>query len=182
MLYKLRVLIDYEKDVFREILIRSDQTFMDLNKAIISAFDFTGDQLTSFYMSNEDWDKGEEIVQFEMGDDEEARSMDNTRLEEMLTSKKQKALFVYDFLRLWIFYIELIAIEKDNGDGQYPKVVNSIGTAPKEEEKSIDFEMPFDHIGEDSELDPELEDLLRGSDDDDDESDYIDPDDISSYY
>ncbi len=182
MLYKLRVLIDYEKDVFREILIRSDQHFIDLNYAIIKAFEFSGDQMTSFYMSNEDWEKGEEIVQFEMDSEDEVRSMENTTLEEMFNAKKKNALFVYDFLRLWIFYIELISIDKKESHGDYPMVVASIGIPPNEEEKSIDFEMPSDHIGEDDELDPELRELLGGGDDDDDESDYIDPDDMSSYY
>jgi hypothetical protein len=182
MLYKLRVLIDYEKDVFREILIRSDQHFIDLNYAIIKAFQFSGDQMSSFYISNEDWEKGEEIVQFEMDAEDEIRSMENTRLDEIINAKNKNVLFVYDFLRLWIFYIELISINKNIPLGDYPVVIASIGTPPNEEEKSIDFEMPSDHIGEDDELDPELRELLGGGDDDDDESDYIDPDDMSSYY
>lgn len=181
MTYKFRVLIDYEKDVFREIEIRSDQSFLDLNNAIISSFSFKGDQMASFYMSNEDWDKGEEIVLFEMGDEDEAKNMTDTLLKDMISSKNEKILYIYDFLRLWIFYIELIAVTTEDENKDYPFLVNSIGTAPKEEDKSLDFEMPVDHIGEDSELDPELKDLL-GGDDDDDEPDYIDPNDIANFY
>jgi hypothetical protein len=181
MRYHFRVLIDYEKDVFREIAIRSDQTFMDLHHSIIKAFDFKGDQMASFYMSNDDWDKGEEIAQFDMGEDAETRSMENTLLSDLLKKKNQKVLYVYDFLRFWIFYIELISLSPVNEKENYPILLNGIGTAPDEESKSIDFEMPKGRIGEDDELDPELQDLL-GGDDDDDESDYIDPNDISNYY
>ena len=181
MIYKFRVLIDYEKDVFREIEIRSDQTFLDLNHAIISAFTFKGDQMASFYMSNDDWDKGEEIVLFEMGDEDEAKNMADTLLKDMVSNKIEKILYIYDFLRLWIFYIELVSESSADENTKYPILVNSIGTAPEEEDKSMDFEMPVDHIGEDSELDPELKDLL-GGDDDDDEPDYIDPNDISNFY
>ena len=110
MRYHFRVLIDYEKDVFREIALRSDQSFMDLSNTIIKAFEFKGDQMASFYMSNDDWDKGEEIVQFDMGEDEAVRSMENTTLSDLLSNKNQKVLYVYDFLRFWIFYIELIKI------------------------------------------------------------------------
>lgn len=181
MLYHFRVLIDYEKDVFREIAIRSDQNFMDLNHSIINSFDFKGDQMASFYMSNDDWDKGEEIVQFDMEEDGSSRSMEKTLLSDLLDKKNQKVLYIYDFLRFWIFYVELISISDSVEKVNYPILINSIGTSPEEESKSMDFEMPQDHIGEDSELDPELRDLM-GGDDEDDEQDYIDPNDLSSFY
>jgi hypothetical protein len=179
MRYHFRVLIDYEKDVFREIALRSDHTFMDLSNSIIKAFSFKGDQMTSFYLSNDDWDKGEEIVQFDMGDDEAVRNMEKTLLSDLLAKKGQKVLYIYDFLRFWIFYIELINVSALNEGEEYPLLINSIGTAPDEESKSIDFEMPKDHMGEDEELDPELKDLMGGDDDDDE---YFDPNDLSDYY
>lgn len=181
MIYKFRVLIDYEKDVFREIEIRSDQKFMQLNDAILSAFSFSGEQMASFYMSNEDWDKGEEIMQFDMGDDETSHSMDNTLLSEMVKDVNQKLLYIYDFLRLWIFYLELVSITEEEENINYPILAGQFGIAPKEGDKSLDFEMPQDHIGEDSELDPELRDLL-GENEDDDESGDIDPNDLASFY
>jgi hypothetical protein len=179
MLFTFRVLIDYEKDVFRDVICRDDQTFMEFSKAIISAFDFSGDQMSSFYMSNDNWDKGEEIVQFDMGFEEESKSMENTLLKDMVAAKDQKILYIYDFLKLWIFYIELTSIES-NKVGEYPQVLSRIGISPKEDDKSDDFEMPQDHIGEDAELDPELRDLMGGSDEDDQE--YIDPNDLSNFY
>lgn len=181
MLYHFRVLIDYEKDVFREIAIRSDQTFMDLSHSIISSFEFKGDQMASFYLSNDDWDKGEEIVQFDMEEEGASRCMQKTLLSDLLDKKNQKVLYVYDFLRFWIFYIELISFSDIDEKVKYPILVNSIGITPDEESKSMDFEMPQDHIGEDSELDPELRDLMGGNDDDD-EQDYIDPNDLASFY
>ncbi len=179
MLYTFRVLIDYEKDVFRDITCRQDQSFAMLNNAIIEAFDFSGDQMSSFYMSNDDWDKGEEIVQFNMGDEDELKSMESTLLKDMIKDNDQKILFIYDFLKLWIFYIELISISEEK-EGDYPQITSRLGISPKEDEKSADFEMPQDHIGEDAELDPELRDLLGGNDDD--EPDYIDPNDLSNFY
>ena len=137
--------------------------------------------MSSFYMSNDDWDKGEEIVQFDMGEEEDIKTMENTKLDDLVQQKNQKVLYIYDFLRFWIFYIELIGIADEDENATYPLLVNSIGIAPKEETKSADFEMPQAHIGEDSELDPELKDLL-GGDEDDDEPDYIDPNDLASFY
>lgn len=179
MLYTFRILIDYEKDVFRDVICRQDQSFMDLNKAIIEAFSFKGDQMTSFYMSNENWDKGEEIVQFDMGFEDEVKIMETTLLKDMVKEDDQKILFIYDFLKLWIFYIELISVSEEK-KGDYPQITNRLGISPKEDEKTEDFEMPQDHIGEDSELDPELRDLLSGNEDD--ETDYIDPNDLANFY
>ena len=51
--YVFRVLIDYEKDVFRDIQIKSTQTFTEFHQAIQEAFDFDGEQMSSFYLSNE---------------------------------------------------------------------------------------------------------------------------------
>jgi hypothetical protein len=116
-----------------------------------------------------------------MGEDAETRSMENTLLSDLLKKKDQKVLYIYDFLRFWIFYIELISISAIDEKENYPLLLNGIGTSPDEESKSIDFEMPKGRIGEDDELDPELQDLL-GGDDDEDESDYIDPNDISNFY
>ena len=179
VVYNFRVTIDFEKDVVRDIAIRSDQSFLELNDVIISSFEFKGDQMCSFFMSNEDWDKGEEIVLFDMGHEENSlstRIMENTLLNDMIKKSDEKILYVYDFLRMWVFSIELLSKGEVNDKGSYPHVINSIGDAPDETDKSLEFDMPVDFLDEDDEeMDPELRDLLG---DFDDESDYIDPDEL----
>ncbi len=66
--YKFRVLIDTleEENAFRDIVIDSSFTFDKLHEGINNAFDFNGDQVASFYLSNEDWDKGQEIGLMDM--------------------------------------------------------------------------------------------------------------------
>ena len=63
---QLRVLVDYEKDVFRDIEIRSDDTFMTLHEMIQQSFGFDNSQMASFYVSNADWEKGQEITLMEV--------------------------------------------------------------------------------------------------------------------
>ena len=43
------------------MLLSIDDNFESFFNAIIRAYDFQGDQMASFYISNENWDKGEEI-------------------------------------------------------------------------------------------------------------------------
>ena len=103
--YKFRVVIDTDDDVFRDIVILENQNFEDLHFAVIHAFGFEGDQMASFYMSNEEWEKGEEIGLMDMsfGDEKGPKDMKSTVIESQIESKHQKILYVYDFLKMWIF-------------------------------------------------------------------------------
>jgi len=184
IVYNFRITLDFEKDVTRDIEVRSDQSFFEFHRMIIKAFGFTGDQMCSFFMSNEDWDKGEEIVLFDMGFEESEntpRMMENTQLTELINKRDEKMLYVYDFLRMWVFMIELTDETMPKKEVVYPRIVKSVGDAPDENEKSLDFEMPVEMIeDEDDNMDPELKDLM---DDFNDESgsEYIDPDELPSY-
>ncbi len=65
-IYKFRVLIEGEKQVFRDIEIKSDQNFEEFHQSILKAFDFDNEQMASFYLSDYDWNKGQEISLFDM--------------------------------------------------------------------------------------------------------------------
>jgi hypothetical protein len=151
---------------------------------IIKAFNFSGDQISSFFMSNEEWDKGEEIVLFDMGfedDVDSPKAMENTQLTEMVNKHDEKLLYVYDFLRMWVFLIELTDENTPEKDVVYPQIVKTIGDAPDENDKSLDFDMPVEMMDdEDDDMDPELKDLMDDSNDEAG-SEYIDPDDLSAY-
>jgi hypothetical protein len=137
--YRFRVLIDSGDDIFRDIELREDQTFEDLHQAIIKAFGFFGDQMTSFYMSNDEWDKGLEIVLLDMGfeDHEATPVMATSVLKNFIELEDQKLIYVYDFLRMWIFYVERINTAPVEEGREYPHTVLSYGEAPKEESKEI---------------------------------------------
>jgi hypothetical protein len=63
-------------------------------------------------MSNEQWEKGLEIPLMDMAGDA-ALSMKSTKLTDMLSKPSEKVLYVYDFMRMWIFYVELMEVKKD---------------------------------------------------------------------
>ena len=60
--YKFRVVIDTDEDIFRDIVILENQNFEDLHFAVIHAFGFEGDQMASFYISDEEWKKEKKLV------------------------------------------------------------------------------------------------------------------------
>ena len=65
---KFRVLLDSndKNEVFRDILISDNDNFESFYHAILNAYQFSDDQMASFYMSNDMWDKGHEISLFDM--------------------------------------------------------------------------------------------------------------------
>ncbi len=175
---KFRILLDTEKnnEVFRDILINEDDNFESLYNAIISAFNFQGDQMASFYISNDEWDKGHEISLMDMnyGDEsinEVATVMSAANLRDFMEKADQKVILVYDFLRMWIFLIELIGRQEENVAA--PLVVLSIGMAPPEDSRIV--------AGEN---DDDLFDSDEFDEDDDDDFDFedgYDDDDMSEY-
>lgn len=140
-IFHLRILLDNSEDVFRDIEIADIASFLDLHEIIIEAFEFSGLEMASFYQSNEYWDKGEEIVQMDTMKDPDqntVRSMAETPIHEMMHEEGDKMLYLYDFMRMWIFYIELLGEVKPRPEAQYPEVVLWVGKAPAEDSKSGD--------------------------------------------
>ncbi len=175
---KFRILLDTEKDneVFRDIVINEDDNFESLYNAIVSAFNFQGDQMASFYISNDEWDKGHEISLMDMnyGDEsinEVAAVMSDAKLRDFMQKEDQKVILVYDFLKMWIFLIELVERPAENVSA--PTVSFSIGIAPPEDSRVVAGEDDDDLFASD-----EMEDE---DDDDFGFEDGYDDDDLSEY-
>ncbi len=196
-IYVFRVILDTEEDVFRDIEVATDSSFEELHSAIKQAFDFEGEEMSSFYMSDEHWNKGTEIPLIDMGlteDITDAFMMSNVKLEDMINSPSEKILYVYDYLRMWCFYVELVSIKKGIPSTIYPKVALVYGDAPAADSKDFDLDLGLVFLPEgeaeegDSESetyrtgDPEIDQYL----DDEDESgneDFGNIDDLDdSYY
>jgi hypothetical protein len=181
---KFRVLLDSkdQEKVFRDILISEDENFESLYKTIIHSFNFNGDQMASFYMSNEDWDKGHEISLMDLAYEDDPTTeipsvMNSATLKNYMESADQKIILVYDFLKMWIFLVELIGVEETSPST--PEITMSIGIAPEESSKEevandLDFSSDLYDSGEEDEDDDygfnEFEDGL--SDEDYDSLDY----------
>ncbi len=132
MVYKFRVILDAEDDVFRDIAILDDATLEDLHNAIVNAFDFDGLELASFYTCDEQWNQDEEISLFDTGDvPGEQKTMNDYQLSELLSEDQTKIIYVYDFINMWTFLVELAAIEDESVGATYPETLFSHGLMPE---------------------------------------------------
>ena len=116
-LLRFRVIIDIEDDVFRDILIDRTSSLEDLHRGILAAFDFGEGEMASFFQSDEDWGRGREVPLMDMGTDDQGNpypSMRTTAIEDLTSAANDRMVYVYDFLRMWCFYVEVIGVE--NGE------------------------------------------------------------------
>ncbi len=168
---KFRVLLDSEKDVeiFRDIEIDENSNFEVFYRSILAAFNFEGQEIGSFFMSNDSWDKGHEISLMDMrysDDDPDMPSvMNEAILKDYVETEDQKIILVYDFLRMWIFLIELI--ERSEKSIDKPLVAMAVGTAPPEDSKLVQDDLFSGEEGEDEEFDEFGEDFEDGYDQED---------------
>lgn len=142
-IYRFRVLIDHPSEAFRDVEIQSEQSFLDLHKAIKDAFGFIGQEMACFYVSDEEWGKGAEIPLADLGfghdGDEVPALMDQVFISDHMRSTNQRFIYAYDFLHLWMFMVELISASEPEDGVAYPRVVMSMKEAPDEHSKEDDL-------------------------------------------
>ena len=91
MIYRLRVILDNDtnEDVLRDIEIDKNSNLTDLHELILLSFNFSADQMASFYTVDEEWNQINEISL--MNFDESTDSMDK---------EPQSKWFFFHFLSL----------------------------------------------------------------------------------
>lgn len=155
MIYRFRIVLDALEDVFRDIEIDAEGTLEDLHNAITQAFEFQGHEMASFYLSDNDWNQGEEIVLFSMTEGKPtSRVMDETDIDTVVSKEKTKMIYVYDFLDMWTFYVELADIVEPESGIAYPNLMYSHGIMPENpprkqfesEEEDLDEEFGAENI------------------------------------
>lgn len=138
MIYKFTIISDESDEFVREIQIDPEATFYDFHEAILASTGYTNDQMTSFFICDDDWEKETEITLEAMDDNPEIDSwvMKETRLNDLIEDEKQKLLYVFDYMTERCFFIELTEIITGK-EIKSAKCTKKAGEAPKQ---IIDFE------------------------------------------
>lgn len=152
MIYKIRIILDAEEDIFRDLEIENTNSLEEFHNAITQAFGFGGNEMASFYTCDEEWNQDEEIALFDMSETgSDVRLMNETQLEDVLTEQNPKLIYVYDFFSMWTFFVELADIVEIEDGRSYPNLLFSFGELPDsppekkfESKPSIDFDDSLD--------------------------------------
>jgi hypothetical protein len=170
--YKFKVNLEDQDNFYREIEILANQTFEDLHKVIIECGDFEGHELASFYLCDSVWKKMQEITLFDMNiDDEDDKeqiemknpllTMDKAKFKNVINDPHQKIIYIYDYLEMWTFLLELYKISEADEKIIYPRIAKSSGKIIKKLK-----EIPVDAGFDDEEMGKEFEDALSSEDKD----------------
>lgn len=132
MQYLIRIISDESEDFRRDILIDEDATFLDLNNVILQSCGYPDDQMTSFYICNDEWERGEQVTREDVRDsaeDQDIFTMADTQLTEFLDNGVTHLEFCFDPFSDRVF--SLVVRDERSGSGD-PEVVKSVGDAPQQ--------------------------------------------------
>ena len=130
MIYKVRVILDAKEQIFRDIEIREKQTLWNLHLGIKSAFSLQGEELSSFYYSDDSWSEGAAVPLEDMSDDGDGDTMSDVYMSEAFPEIGSKMHFKYGLLDLWEFFCELLEITDEKNSVNYPITVFRFGNVP----------------------------------------------------
>ncbi len=140
--YRFRVFLEDNEDVYRDIDILSSQNFEQFHEAIQDAYKFDKKHAASFFVSDDYWRKGEEITlrkeDLEL-DEEDIRKniskkylMSSSKIAKFIEQPHQRFVYVFDEQVQWSFLIEMLKIVNEDPRQNYPVCSRSVGTAPKQ--------------------------------------------------
>ena len=156
----IRIVADTQEDIFADLRIHKENNFLTIHDFLVENFRLNKLEMSSFFYSNDDWDKGEEITLMNMniGDDQTVKFMESITINEVFKEKKFKFLYVNDFLNMNIFYVEILK-ESDLEDNETLKLLHKLGEyEPKKSEDIL--------IMEDENKLSEIEDILNEPEED----------------
>jgi len=110
MIYKFIVGSEEVENFKLEIAIDSTDTFMRLRNVILDAAGYSKDQMDSFYICDDEWNKEREVTCMDMGiddSDEDVWIMEDTHLDELIEDEGQRLKFVFDYMTERYFYMKL---------------------------------------------------------------------------
>ncbi len=153
MIFKFRMISGDEKAFLREYEISGEETFLSFHDFIQTDLGFDANQLASFFLTDEQWNKGLELTLIDMENDAgpAAIPMDSVKLSELLKNKKERLLYVFDIFSDRCFFIELSDIQEPENEICYPRCKASVGSPPEQlviEEVSIDEMLANEDIDE----------------------------------
>ena len=158
MIYRFKLVSDEVDNFSREIEIDSESTFLQLRNAILESVGYSKDELDSFFLCDDDWQKEEEITLEDMGSasDQDVWLMESTPISEMIEDEGQKVIFMFDYMTERSFFMEM----KEAIPGKHlsePVCTIKQGKAPAQQVDLDEFERKIDtKIARDLELDSEF--------------------------
>lgn len=142
MIYRIKFISDEVEGFLREFKIDSDANFLDLCKVVLESCGYPDDQMTEFYVCDEEWERHEQITREDVSDEdmsEDVYLMEETPLMDFIEDEGQHFEFIFDPYAERSFFLEV----KEIIPGEHlkkPEIIRAKGEAPQQ---LLDFDDPF---------------------------------------
>ncbi len=132
MTIRFRLISEEDEDFLREIEIDSNCTFLELHNFIQENLQFEEGQMASFFLTDNNWEKDEEItlIDMKLDDSYTAHIMSDTLLKDFIQKPKQRLLYIFDFFNERNLFMEVYEIIDTPCSS--PKCLNTKGEAPQQ--------------------------------------------------
>lgn len=147
--YRFRVYIEDDHEVFRDIDVQGKHRFADLHQTIVKAFNFQKNQPAAYYASDQSWYEGDVVVELD-----EKLEGDHQKIASHINEPHQRFLCVTQSFNELGLALELQRILKEEDGKTYPLCVRSEGDPP------YYTQPPPEPIIDEPEETPELEEEL----------------------
>lgn len=109
MIYHFRIVSDEVDNFKRELEIDADATFMDFKNALCDCVGYDKNQMSSFFICEDNWEKSKEITLEDMGSDssEDVYLMEDSILSDFVEDEGQRLMFTFDYMTDRSFFMEL---------------------------------------------------------------------------
>ena len=153
---KLRATLESKEDVIRELIIDENLNLEELHMSITKNFRLNEFEIASFYKTDSDLNLGKEISLFNTSETVgKSLVMNQVIISTLLYSPETQLIYVYDFLKMWRFYIQYVekvnSIESTHlfSKGKIPSEAPKITfESDKEKEEFDSFFERFDDFDE----------------------------------
>jgi len=170
MVYRFKLVSDEVSNFSREIEIDANSSFFQLRNAILDSVNYTKDDMDSFFLCDDEWQRQEEITLEDMGSssDQDIWIMEDTPLNELIEEEGQKLVFVFDYLTERSFFMEM----KEAVPGRNlsdPICTVKRGNPPAQRIDMDEFERQIDQNAKKQMEDLDIEDFYGDTEYNDDE-------------
>ncbi|HEY3390081.1 MAG TPA: hypothetical protein VGK38_10955 [Prolixibacteraceae bacterium] len=131
MVFKFKIISDKVENFVLHIDADAKNTFFELHEVIQDKCKYDPSELATFFLADEEWDKGLEISMFgkKSSQHNAAQTMKNATLGDYLKEKEDKFIYIFDVINQKSLYIELIEIVMEKKLNT-PVVTYNMGLAP----------------------------------------------------
>ena len=141
---KIRVTLESQENIIREIIVNSDNNLEYLHQMIIKNMKLKKLKMASFYITDSELNLEEEIPLFDTSEKGlEVTTMKNMPISSVLHSKNSNLIYIYDFMNMWTFFIEYLESSEEKKEQCTYKVGEMPTEAPNLEfgvEETKDFD------------------------------------------